>query len=131
MTCPRGQIMREAFTRKNGTKVPATCVKDRGLAGKGPKTLPKPKKSGMLTKYGYSLDKSATVRHSALNKAIAHDSYLEVLRHLNLIRNITATDSKNKQKLTDDLKYIIFRNTKISKSKSKSTKSKSRTKSRK
>lgn len=117
MSCPKGQIRRRSFVRKDGTPVPGSCVTDRGLPGKGPKSLPLPKKHGFLSQYGYHLDISSTERHKALEKALAKEDDLEVMRHLNLIRNLTAIGTPNKTKLEQDVKFL---SKKYKKSKSKS-----------
>lgn len=49
-------------------------------------------KRGLLTQFGYHADKSARARHIALMKAVAHEGYVGVIRHLNLV----ATYSKNR-----------------------------------
>lgn len=126
--CPPGKILRKSYTRKSHvrksrgrgqsrvkgshvkkTKVPATCVKDRGKPGKGPKTLPKFSGKLKLTRYGYSTDKSASARHDALVKASKKNNPLEVLRHLNLLRNYQADDPKGRKIakiMGEDVKFM-------------------------
>ena len=67
--CPKGQILRKAYTRKDGVRVKAVCIKDTGLPGKGPDLFGKLKK-GELKKHGYSSKKSQLSRHRALGKAV-------------------------------------------------------------
>ena len=51
--CKSGKILRKSYTTKKGIKVKASCIKDRGKKGKGPKTLPKIKTDMSLGEYGY------------------------------------------------------------------------------
>ena len=89
--CPEGQIRRKAYTRKDGTFVKSTCVKDRGLPGKTPlkrRSLPIPVK-GALGKYGYSnIAKTlARDRREALLKGVKDTDYATIIRRINLIAN--------------------------------------------
>ena len=91
--CPKGYIMRKGYTRRfrpsvkatgftvrrkgkvftvrptaNTITVPAACIKDRGLPGKGPKEgegIGKLRK-GELIKYGYQYRLSDSLRQAAL-----------------------------------------------------------------
>lgn len=114
--CPPGYIMRapykrgfKSLTKKSGynihkgnrtirvyptarsTIVKASCIKDRGLPGKGPRsgtgigTLRK----GELSKYGYSAHGSTEERHKALRKAIDVYGPLSVFRKLDAIAKYT------------------------------------------
>lgn len=122
--CPRGKVskikhskkghLRRAYTRKDGTRVkaayvsrttvPSTCVLDKGVRGKGKQTLPPIKKVGFLRRHGYSVDKAESSRRKAIREAAKESDPLEVLRHLNLIRNYTA-DVGNKRVLSRDVRY--------------------------
>ena len=103
--CPSGKILRVGYKTKTGKVVKSSCVKNRGKPGKGAKTLPTPKKDGSLSKYGYKLDLPVDVRRKALVKAAKKEGWLEIVRRLNLIHNITASGTKNKQKLGWDVEY--------------------------
>lgn len=122
--CPPGKIrrvsykrkghLRRAYSRKSGSRVkgsyvdparvPSSCVPDKGKPGKGQKTLPSINKVGVLRKHGYSVHGSQTSRHAAINKASKANNPLEIMRHLNLIRNYTA-EADNKKILAQDVKY--------------------------
>ena len=54
---------------------------DVGRPGKGPKLIPIEK--GKLSKFGYSIKKSARARHRALKKAVEEYGALSVFRKLN------------------------------------------------
>ena len=108
--CGRRQILRKAYTRRDGTRVRATCVKNKGLPGKtiaSAKVLPK-LKVGKLTRYGYHADKSAKARLAALSKSVRGVGYATTIRRVVAIRNysehnprllkIYETDIKNLQK---------------------------------
>jgi hypothetical protein len=110
--CPQGYIMRKGYTRrfkntvkregftvrrrgklftvrpkKDETYVPAGCIKNRGLPGKGPKegegigSLRK----GELIKYGYSYRLADSSRQKALKKAIKAYGALSVYRKLDAV----------------------------------------------
>jgi len=132
MTCSRGQIKKRAYRRRsysraNGTKVrssrvKSSCITDRGKPGKGPTILPQPKEN-LLRPFGYDLALPEAKRHSALREAFRKLNKLEVLRHLILIQNLTATNTVAKTRLAKDVVYLrkIYDKSR-SKSKSKSRK---------
>lgn len=97
--------MRDAYRRKDGTSVKASCIKDRGLKGKGAKLFTVRK--GGLTKYGYRLDDSETVRHQSLGKARKHIPYATLIRKLNAIRILHKnTNPTYSNKLKQDMKWL-------------------------
>lgn len=114
--CPPGMIIRKGYNRKgytraDGVKIKPTyvnpvCIPDRGKPGKGPKILPKPGKEIQLKKYGYSVKHSDKERHSALDRAIKVYGVNPVKRHLNLIRNLQATDSHAENIMAKDVEYL-------------------------
>ncbi len=88
-SCPRGKIRRIAFVRKDGTRVPSSCVADTGAPGKTParaRVLPKPK-PGML--HGWKGDADSVERRAALRKAVRAEGCAGVIRRLTLERNFT------------------------------------------
>ena len=128
--CPKGEIKKDSYVRKgyyrkpytrsdgirvkgsyiSRTKVPSTCVPDKGKKGKTSKkdkVLPKPGKKLSLSRFGYSTDKSTKVRQEALTKASKHPKYnpLEVLRRLNLIRNYQSEED-NKKIMSKDVEFM-------------------------
>jgi hypothetical protein len=125
-SCPKGQILREGYYRKahsrkaytkNGnipssyvdkTYVPPTCVADIGKPGKTPqykRVLPKPTKN-VLGPFGYSIDKAIDTRHRALKRASKYYNPLEILRHLNLIRNYQPKDSRAEKIMSKDVDFM-------------------------
>ena len=115
--CPNGYILRAPYKRKfsnsvkqsgynvrHGNKVvrvypastdsvlvEASCVKDKGLPGKGV-TSGKgigPLHEGELSRYGYNIHASESVRRAALKKAILVYGPLGVFRKLNAVANLT------------------------------------------
>lgn len=104
-SCPRGYIKKKSYKTKKKTYVKSKCIKDLGRSGKGPKTLPPIGKSGFLSSYGYSVDKSINSRRKALRDASTNSNALEVLRHINLIANYTAVPL-NKKIMRDDVEYM-------------------------
>jgi len=128
-SCPKGKIRRSSYMRKSHSRksyrrsegvhvrssyvdrarVPSACVPDKGKPGKTPKSkriLPKFSGELSLRHYGYTTSKSSAERHSALDKAAkATQNPLEILRHLNLLRNYQA-DPHAKEVLGKDVKYM-------------------------
>lgn len=104
-SCPKGKIKRKAYqraaykrsdgTRVKATKVPAACIKDRGLPGKTKKNIIGPLKKDILGKYGYEDidEKSDLSRHRALGKA--HRSKKE--SDLSVYRRLIALSTLNKR----------------------------------
>lgn len=114
--CPKGYILRKGYTRKfrpsvkatgfmvrrkgtvytvrpkaNTIKVPAACIKDRGLPGKGPREgegIGKLRK-GELVKYGYQYRLSDSLRQAALKKAINRYGPLSVYRKLDAVAKLS------------------------------------------
>lgn len=78
--------MRSAYTRADGTRVAAKCIKDRGLPGKGPKVIGKLEK-GAMKRFGYSdvRHTSTADRHEALRKAVKHAGRDTVVDRLNAV----------------------------------------------
>lgn len=134
--CRKGYT-RKAYTRSDGTRVkatyvPATCVADRGEPGKTKKSkkiLPEIGDKVSLRKFGYSVHNSQSDRRDALDKAVKKFGSLEVLRHLNLIRNYQANDAQGDrvaQKMGKDIEYLskVHKKTKKSKKRKHTKKSK-------
>jgi hypothetical protein len=71
--------------------VPAGCIKDRGLPGKGPRSgasFGKLRK-GDLIRYGYQYRLADKVRHGALKKAIKQYGRLSVFHKLDAIAKLS------------------------------------------
>lgn len=138
MKCPKGQIKRSGYSTKTGKKVKPTCIKDRGLPGKGVKLFDLDKDG--LSKFGYKDVEGLTQlqRRRAIGKAIRKLKPLSVFRRLialsTLHRNI---NTKLYKIFREDAEWIKTRpeykkNQKgNSKSKTKTTKSKSKSKTKK
>lgn len=115
MSCPKGQIKRASYKRKSykkkdstivkATRVPATCIIDRGNPGRGVK-LYEVTKPQLLRSYGYSTDESYEDRKISLKRAMTHEDPLEVLRHLNAIRTLQRANPEIYNKMDKDMKYI-------------------------
>jgi len=115
-SCPAGYILRAPYTRKfsstvkksgfnvqkrgktvrvypvaGSTVVKASCIKNRGLAGKGPRSGKGigPLKEGELSRYGYKARSSVEERHKALKKAIEVYGALGVFRKLDAVAKLT------------------------------------------
>lgn len=95
--CPPGTILRNAYTTKRGTLVPATCVKDMGKPGKTPMSarLPSLDDDLHLSEYGYHASNSEEKREAALVRAVnammkdkkitKSEAVRKIIRHLNLL----------------------------------------------
>ena len=113
--CPKGYIMRRGYTRKfrpsvkatgftvrrkgtvytvrpkaNTIRVPAACIKDRGLPGKlAPGEGFGALRKGELKKHGYAYTEPKLVREAALRKAVAEFGALGVFRKLDVIAKLS------------------------------------------
>ena len=77
--------------------VPAGCIKDRGLPGKGPasgKGFAKLRK-GELIKYGYQYRLSDALRHRALKKAIEQYGATTVFHKLDAVAKLSKRTAPN------------------------------------
>jgi hypothetical protein len=104
----RGKVFR-VFPHSNQTMVNSTCIKNRGLPGKGPigpnsiGTLRK----GELIKYGYSYRLSDSMRRAALKKAIEHYSALSVYHKLDAVAKYTVRTAPDASKIFNmDKKWV-------------------------
>ena len=132
--CPKGYILRRGYTRKfkpgvkasgftvrrkgtvytvrpkaNTIRVPAACIKDRGLPGKGPREgegIGKLRK-GELIKYGYQYRLSDALRQSALKKAIKRYGPLSVYRKLDAVAKLSLRTAPDASKIfTRDREWV-------------------------
>lgn len=128
--CNIGEIIREgyyrkSYTKKNGVRiggvwVKPTCIRDRGLVGKGfplmkPTTLRiqkpgegiGPLKKGVLRKHGYSTKKLKKDRNIALSSAIREHGGLRIFRRLNAVRVLSKRTNKRASNIYyNDMKWI-------------------------
>jgi len=129
--CPPGEILRAPYTRKftNSTKqsgynvtrgnktyriypkvssvlVKASCMKNRGLPGKGSKKIG-PLKEGELTRYGYNVHNTTEKRKVSLMKAIAVYGALNVIHKLVAVANLTKRTSPEAHRIfVKDYKWV-------------------------
>ncbi len=124
--CPKGYILRRGYTRKfrptikasgftvrrkgtvytvrpkaNSIRVPPSCIKDRGLPGKGPiegEGIGKLRK-GELIKYGYQYRLSDSLRQTALRKAIKRYGPLSVYRKLDAVAKLSLRTAPDASKI--------------------------------
>jgi len=122
--CPKGYILRSGYTRKfrpsvkasgftvrrkgtvytvrpkaNTIKVDATCVKNRGLPGKGvAKGIGKLRK-GELIKYGYQYRLSDSLRQTALKREIKQYGALSVYRKLDAVAKLSVRTASDASKI--------------------------------
>lgn len=87
-TVKRGSQVYKAYPRASSTVVQATCIKDKGLPGKGPQQIA-PLRKGELLKHGYSYKKSDLERHEALRRAAKEFTPLGVYRKLNAVAKLS------------------------------------------
>jgi hypothetical protein len=69
--------------------------------------LPNPSNDDVhLSDFNYYLDRADSTRYKALRKASKKHGTLKILKRVNLIRNITKNNSKNKKILSKDVEYL-------------------------
>tara|TARA_Y100000780_G_scaffold205743_1_gene200917 strand:- start:4242 stop:4808 length:567 start_codon:yes stop_codon:yes gene_type:complete len=117
--CPKGKILRSKYTRKDGTKVSATCVKDMGREGKNTDinvTLEK----DVLGRFGYDSIEKITrgERRSALRDAVTwYKDPLAIFRRLVYLSTLNKnTNPSLSKKFREDADFVKekFGTTKIS-----------------
>jgi len=124
--CPKGQVLRAPYARRYSSTVrkagfnqhrdgktvrvypsaktvvvPAACIENRGLPGKG---VPggesiAPLRKGELAKYGYKAQLDRDERHKALKKAVAVYGALGVFRKLDAITKLTLRTAPEAHKI--------------------------------
>lgn len=111
LKCPAGKIKRDAYMRKSKsgkkTAVGAKCVKNMGAVGKAKRTILLEK--NMLSRYGYNDIKELTKneREDALKKAVKAYGYVEVIRRLNALANLTVrTNPEVSKKVRMDQRMV-------------------------
>jgi hypothetical protein len=118
--CKKGEILRKGSVKKahsrktsSGKKVsvkqsrmPATCIKDVGSEGKGPKILPPLGDEVHLSNFGYSLKETKQERQKSLKKASKKHGTLKVLKRTNLIANYSQWNEDNYKKLRQDVEFL-------------------------
>lgn len=109
--CKPGQIKvrRKAYTRDDGTRVEAStfCAADRGLPGKGPKTLPEVT-PGKLGGPGFT-SKGVAQRRRILRQCVRRDGYQSCLGRLRWMLNIGANtmDADTLIKIQSDRDWLV------------------------
>jgi hypothetical protein len=85
--------------KANNIRVDATCVKNRGLPGKGvAKGIGKLRK-GELIKYGYQYRLSDSLRQTALKRAIKQYGALSVYRKLDAVAKLSVRTASDASKI--------------------------------
>ena len=108
-SCPKGTVSRKSYTKKSGVRVKSACVKSTALRSRGimPKRVLPKLKTGSLTKYGYHIRDTKSIRHKALKKALKSYGFATLIRKLNAVRVLSInTAPLNSKKYTDDIIYI-------------------------
>ena len=103
--CPRGTIRRKGYTTKRGVTVRSSCIKDRGLPGKGKRLFTL--KKGELGKYGYSLKQTREKRRIALEKARKEIPHATLVRKVNALAILMKnTHPKYSKRARADVKWL-------------------------
>lgn len=133
MKCKNGEILRRSYTRKfkndviergftvkrknktyrvyptdKITKVESTCIKDRGLPGKGESIFGK-LEQGDLKKYGYGYMIPTNKRRDALKQAIEEYGALKVFHKLNAVSKLTKRTVPAASSVFKEDKYWVSR----------------------
>jgi hypothetical protein len=104
----RGRVTYRVYPKASSVLVKASCVKDRGLPGKGPRsgrgiTM----KKGELSRYGYNAHISEDARHAALRKAMKVYGPLSVYRKLDAVAKLTLRTAPEAHKVfKDDREWV-------------------------
>jgi hypothetical protein len=141
--CPSGQILRAPYKRRfsastkragynvhRGNKtyrvypkassvlVKASCIEDRGLPGKGPRsgTGIGKLREGDLSRYGYNAHKSESERHAALRKAIHVYGPLSVYRKLDAVTKYTQRTAPEAHRIFKTDRNWVYRHYPMKKS---------------
>ena len=109
LICKKRYITRRAYTKKNGTKVKAMCVKGNGKKRRSrrSKGIP-PLKKGELTKHGYHNVKKlgVRVRRKALTSAVKEYGASKVLKKIGVLRTYHKNKAPNLSKrYYDNMKW--------------------------
>lgn len=101
--CPKGQVKRVGYTRKDGVKVKSACVPDKGAPGKTPaakRWFPRDGKP-----LGWKKDMTASERHGVLRRKTEQDGCRPVIRALVARANVT-TDRETERKMRADAQWL-------------------------
>ncbi len=98
------RVKRKGYTRKDGTRVRKTTylMEDRGRPGRGPKTLPTPRRGALR---GWKADDPASKRRRILDSIVRNESYPTATQRLTLLKNIS-TSRKADRAANADLDYL-------------------------
>lgn len=99
--CARNQIRRAGYVRKDGVRVKAACIPDKGRRGKTPASKRWLPDMGPAPIGRWSKKKSAGERLAALKAKADISGCKLTLQNLNALRNVT-TDAETKRKMTED-----------------------------
>lgn len=104
--CPRRRVMEEPTGLYN--YLPRTTpLRNRISTGKGRTRRIGALKKGLLTKLGYSVNKNASTRHRAVDRAVKKYGKLSTLRKLNAVRVYTRRSSPTKSRaFKSDVRYV-------------------------
>jgi hypothetical protein len=96
----RGRTTYRVYPKASSVLVQSSCIKDRGLPGKGPRsgrgiTV----KKGELSRYGYNAHLSEEARHAALRRAMKVYGPLSVYRKLNAVAQLTKRTAPEAHKI--------------------------------
>lgn len=105
LTCRRGMVVREGFTRKDGVRVGPTCVPDKGAPGKTPAAKRFLPELGPRPLGGWKKDMPEPERLSRLRGLARREGCTRALRTVNAIANVT-TDRATERKLRSDYKKL-------------------------
>lgn len=113
----RGRVTYRVYPKASSVLVKASCVKDRGLPGKGPRsgrgiTV----KKGELSRYGYNAHMSEEARHTALRRAMKVYGPLSVYRKLNAVAQLTKRTAPEAHKIFKTDREWVQKNFEMKKS---------------
>jgi hypothetical protein len=117
--CGPGRLLKKSYRRKSysrksksgkkvhvsASRVGATCIKDVGKPGYGPKLIP-PLKRHVLSQFGYSTSKNAQSRARAIARAVSKLGKAEVYKHAVAVRTLLRSNERAHSALNKDVKMM-------------------------
>ena len=95
----RGEQVTRIYPKSSTITVKGSCIKNRGLPGKGAPGSFAILRKGELSKYGYAVKRTEAERHSALKKAVDAYSAIGVYRKLDAVTKLTLRTAPEAHKI--------------------------------
>ncbi len=104
--CPRGKVLRDPYTRKDGVRVRAACIPHKSrFPGKAPAYAKFMPDMGPNPLKGWHKDLAASTRHEKLRKLTKSVGCKDALARVRVIANVTK-DKSTQTKLRTDYRWL-------------------------